>query len=549
METDRTLEAMGGGDLPPTFDGPGIREALADLFAPRFLLNRVPSVLSDLVQVALGTSDIDFPAKDKRFGEATWRENPLYRRLGQSYVVWSQWLEFLADNPELDPERQFRARFLSRALTSMLAPTNTLPGNPTALKRAFDTGGTSLLRGVRNFANDLVFNAGMPAQVDNEHLIVGQNLACTPGAVIYREDMFELLQYSASTVEVHQRPLLMVPPQINKYYYLDLAPGRSLVEYAVGQGVQYFTISWRNARPQHGQWSLDHYVAAVLRAIDIVLDVTGSDDLNLLGVCAGGLTSASTLGYLAAAGRSSVYGISLMTTMINSSHPNVLRSMATPGLLDKMAKDAERGVVYGRRSVARSFAWMRPNDLLFNFLVNDWLLGAKPPASDILAWNVDMANLSSAFNHDMLKVYAENLAAVPRRLSVLDRPIDLATVDCDAFILAGSTDHITPWETCYMTSQLFGGRSEFVLAMTGHVLALVNPPGEARARFRVGPKPHELTYEEWLAQSTAHQGSWWPRWTEWLLARSGDSTRAPSRLGNPTYPATDPAPGRYVRET
>jgi poly[(R)-3-hydroxyalkanoate] polymerase subunit PhaC len=549
MDTDRTIEAMGGGELPPTFDGPGICEALSDLFAPRLLFHRIPRVLNELVHVALGNCDLDFPARDKRFDEATWRDNPLYHRLGQFYVVWSQWLESLADNPELDPERQFRARLLARALTSALAPTNTLPGNPTAVKRAFDTGGMSLLRGARNFAGDVLTNSGMPAQVDNRPFAVGENLACTPGSVIYREDIFELLQYSASTVDVHRRPLLMVPPQINKYYDLDLAPGRSLVEYTVGQGVQYFTISWRNARREHGGWSLDDYVAAVLRAVDVVLEVTGTDDLNLLGVCAGGLTSALALGYLAVTGRHLIHSVSLMTTMIDSGRVNMLRSMATPALLGKMANDAQRGVVYSRRSVARSFAWMRPNDLIFNFLVNDWLLGEKPPASDILAWNVDMANLASAFDHDMLKVYAGNLAATPRQLSVLNTPIDLTEVDCDAFILAGSTDHITPWQTCFMTSQVTAGRSEFILALTGHVLALVNPPGQARARHRAGPVPRDLTPDEWLARSTEHQGSWWPRWTKWLTARSGATTPAPSRLGALRYPAIEPAPGRYLRET
>jgi len=526
-----------------------MREALWDLFAPRLLVRTLPRALNDLVRAAVGSSAADYPGRDKRFSDPAWRGNPVYRRLGPSYLVWFRWLEGLADDPRLSPERRFRARTLARAMSATVAPTNFLPGNPAALKRGFDTGGSSLLRGARNFLTDLVSNRGMPSQADRRQYRVGENLAATPGAVIHREEMFELLRYSASSAEVYQRPLLLVPPQINKYYYIDLAPGRSLVEYAVGQGVQFFTISWRNARPGHGRWSLDDYVAAVLRAMDIVLDVSGSDDLNLLGVCAGGLTSALALGHLTATHRRIVHSLSLMTTMIDSTYPNFLRATATPRLLDKMAADARKGVVYSRRSMAWNFAWMRPDDLIFNFLVNDWLLGESPPANDVLAWNVDMANLASAFDHDMMQVYAGNLAAVPGHLTVLGTPIDLSKVDCDLFILAGVTDHITPWQACYMSSQVLSGRSEFVLAMTGHVLALVNPPGEARARFRVGPKPEQLTPDEWFVQSTEHQGSWWPRWAAWIAARSGEQSQALQELGTSNYPAIDPAPGRYLLET
>jgi polyhydroxyalkanoate synthase len=430
----------------------------------------------------------------------------------------------------------------------VLAPTNVLVGNPAALKRAFDTGGSSLVHGAFNMLRDLRHNGGMLAQADSSPYKVGKNLAATPGAVVYRDEICEVLHYAASTPSVRARPLLMVPPQINKHYFLDLAPGRSMVEYLVGRGVDYFTIVWRNPRPEHGRWGLEDYLEAQLRAADVVCDVAGSEDLNMLGACAGGLTTALMLGHLAQRGDERVNAATFIICMLNTRFPNVLSMMATDRLEGRLAKDAEGGKVYDRKDVSRTFAWLRPNDLIFNYVVNNWLLGKDPPAFDILAWNDDSTNLSARFDRDLLDVFAHNRAAEPGSLTLLGTPIDLGRVTCDSYVVAGKTDHITPWQPCYMTTQLVGGRSEVVVTSTGHIQTIVNPPGKQRARYFAGPEPGPDP-EAWMAEADEHRGSWWPRYADWLLERSGEERRARAKLGSRKHPAGDPAPGRYVHES
>jgi polyhydroxyalkanoate synthase subunit PhaC len=507
-------------------------------------------MMSELTKVALGTSDVAPAPGDKRFTDPAWSENPLYRRWAQAYLVWADAVERLALAPQGDADwrRQMRRQSAATKLVDAAAPTNLLAGNPAALKRAFDTGGASLVRGWRNALRDLRCNGGMPSQVDSRPFKVGENLAATPGAVVYRDDVFELLEYRPSTPQVHARPLLMIPPQVNKHYFLDLAPGRSLTEYLVSRGIHYFTAVWRNPRPEHGHWGFDDYVAAQLRAMDVVCEIAGAERLNLLGACAGGLTSALMLGHLAAEGDADAVGSATFAiSMIDSRHPNPMAAIATDRALRTVAEDAARDTVYGSEQIARAFAWMRPKDLVFNYVVNNWLLGEDPPAFDILAWNNDGARLPARFYADMLELYAHNRAATPGAVEVLGTPIDLGRVECDNFVVAGMTDHITPWMPGYMTSQLLGGRSEVIVTSTGHIQTMVNPPGKPRARYFAGPEPGPDP-QEWMAQAPVHEGSWWPRYADWLVERSGEERDAPSRLGSRRHRPIAPAPGSYVLE-
>jgi polyhydroxyalkanoate synthase len=520
-----------------------------ELAEPRALAAETLRVIGELVQVAVGEPVVEL-SHDRRFADPTWSENPLYRRWGQAYLVWANAVERLASTPRLqaDWRRESRARAAATKLVDAAAPTNLLAGNPAAIKRAFETGGMSVARGWQNALRDLRSNAGMPSQVDRRSFTVGENLAATPGAVVYRDELFELIEYKPSTARIRSRPLLMIPPQVNKHYFLDLAPGRSLTEYLVSRGIHYFTAVWRNPGPEDGHWGLDAYVAAQLRAIDVVRDVAGSDRLNLLGACAGGLTSALMLGHLAAVGgAAAVSSATFAISMVDGRWPNPICAIATERAVRAIADDAARGEVYEAQQIARAFAWMRPNDLVFNYLVKDWLLGEDPPAFDILAWNDDGANLPARFYAEMLDLYAHNRAATPGAMEVLGTPIDLGRVDCDSFIVAGMTDHITPWMPGYMTSQLLGGRSEVVVTSTGHIQTMVNPPGKPRARYFAGPEPGPDP-EAWMAQAEAHEGSWWPRYADWLLERSGEDRDAPSGLGSRRHPALEPAPGRYVLE-
>jgi polyhydroxyalkanoate synthase len=362
---------------------------------------------------------------------------------------------------------------------------------------------------------------------------------------VYRDDLFELIQYAPATPHVRARPILMVAPQVNKHYFLDLAPGRSLVEYLVGHGMQYFAMVWRNPGPENGNWGIDDYAAAQLRAMDVVRDVSGSDELGLMGVCAGGLTTGLMLGHLAAKGdAAAVSSATYAISMIDSRYPNPMAMLATERVKSEVAKDAAAGRVYDRERIGRTFAWMRPNDLVFSYVVNDWLLGESAPAFDILAWNDDGTDLPAQFYGEMLDIYASNRAAVPGEVTVLDTPVDLGKVDCDNFVVSGARDHITPWNCGYMTSRLLGGDSEVVVTSTGHIQTMVNPPGKPRARYFTGDPAADP--DEWMAAATSHDGSWWPRYADWLLERSGAEREAPGKLGSTRHRPLDPAPGRYV---
>ena len=552
-EADRVAAAVAGGEaIAPGsvggIDPTRLVAGLLDLANPFRVAQEGARLLAEWTQVALGASDVE-PAKDKRFADPAWNENPFYRRLAQTYLSWSAAMDRLANTPELeeDWQRHAQARYTSALLTAMLSPTNFFFTNPAALKRAFDTAGGSVLHGAGNMVHDLVENRGLPTQVDSRPFKVGQNLAATPGAVVYREEIFELIQYTPSTPRVRERPLLMIPPQINKHYFLDLAPGRSFVEYLVGEGVHYFTIIWRNPREEHGHWGVDDYVAAQLRALDVVAEISGSESVNVLGACAGGLTGALMLAYLADKGDDRVGSATFAVAMVDTSLPNALTLMADQRLLERLRRDAERGAIYDNKLLSANFAWMRPNDLVFNYLTNNWLLGNDPPAFDILAWNADSTNLVARFDLDLLGIYAENAAARPGGVTVLDTPLDLSKVACDTFIIAGETDHITPWAPCYMTSQVLSGRTDVVVTSTGHIQTIVNPPGKPRARYYTAPAngPSPLA---WRREATEEAGSWWPRYAEWLLARSGAERAAPKKLGSSEHPGAEPAPGTYVYE-
>jgi polyhydroxyalkanoate synthase len=516
----------------------------------RALFTESVRVATGLARVALGTSDVEPAPRDRRFEDPAWTNNPVYRRWAQAYLVWAQSVERIASSPQLqsDWRKGMRVRAAAERLVGAAAPSNLLVGNPAALKRAFDTGGTSLLRGGRNAARDVIRHGGLPARVDRGAFEVGANLAATPGAVVHREEQFELLEYRPSTASVREHPLLMIPPQVNKHYFLDLAPGRSLTEYLVSRGIHYFTLVWRNPRPEHGHWGIDDYVASQLRAIEVMREVSGSERYGILGACAGGFTTGLMLGHLASTGAAdAVSSATFAISMIDSRLPNPMSAVATEQALRAVAADSERGKVYDSEQIARAFAWMRPNDLVFNYVVNDWLLGENPPAFDILAWNDDGANLPARFYSEMLEIYAGNRAAIPEEVEILGTAIDLGRVGTDNFIVAGMTDHITPWMPGYMTSQLLGGHSEVVVTSTGHIQTMVNPPGKPRARYYAGPEPGPDP-AAWLAQATEHKGSWWPRYADWLLSRSGELRDAPRRPGNHDHPALGPAPGRYVLE-
>ncbi|HEX3607112.1 MAG TPA: alpha/beta fold hydrolase, partial [Candidatus Dormibacteraeota bacterium] len=440
-----------------------------------------------------------------------------------------------------------RARFAATLVTEALAPTNALAGNPAALKRAFETGGASLVRGARNAIRDLRHNRGMPSQVDRRPFSVGENVATSPGAVVFRSEVCELLQFTPATPEVGTRPLVMIPPQINKYYIMDLAPKRSFIENAVANGVQFFAISWRNPGPEFRDWDLDTYVQGCVDAISTACEITGSPDVNVMGLCAGGITTSITLAHMAAANDPRVHSVTLPVTMLDMSVPSTAGIFSSERVGAAAIRQSQRKGVLSGAEMSRVFAWMRPNDLVWNYWVNNYLMGNPPPSFDILAWNNDTTNLPAALHAQFLRILLDNALTHPGEIEVLGTPIDLGAVSCPAYVLAGVTDHITPWRACYRATQLLGGPSEFVLSNSGHIQALVNPPGNPKASFFTGPKPGKDP-DAWRAAATEHRDSWWGHWLEWVKARGGEMRPAPERLGSRRNPAKEAAPGTYVLE-
>ena len=517
---------------------------------PNQFLAWLSSFAAETGKALVGLSEVAPEPNDKRFTDPAWSENPVYKRMMQGYLAWRKAMNDLVDiggHANGDWKTASQERFGVTLLTEALAPTNLLPTNPAALKRAFETGGASLLNGLRNFIDDVVNNGGMPSQVDKRPFAVGKNLAVTPGAVVHRGEIFELLQYLPAGAQVRERPLLLVPPEINKYYIMDLAPKRSLTEYAVAHGIQFFTMSWRNPRPEQRDWSLEDYVNACKEATAIVADITGSPTINLLGICAGGITSSLLMGHLAALHDRRINAATLVVTMLDTSQPSMTGMFTTEETVEMaIAKSRESGVL-DAASMARTFAWLRPNDLVWNYWVNNYLMGKDPAPYDILYWNADSTNLPAKLHEGFLRLMLRNPLVEAGAIEMLGTPINLRNVTFDMYVLAGMTDHICAWRACHRAARLFGGRTEFALNSTGHVQSLVSPPGNFKSKYFVNPRLGDNA-DDWLASATEHKGSWWDNWLEWLEKRSGDMRPAPKQMGNPNYPVVEPAPGMYVHQ-
>jgi polyhydroxyalkanoate synthase len=504
----------------------------------------------ELVGILRGAGDVVPSQADPRFADPAWDGHPGYRRLGQAYLAWGSSLDRLVARLEsggADWRDVERARFAVTALRSALAPTNTLLGNPAALKRAFDTGGASLLRGVRQMAGDVRRNAGLPTQNDPTAFAVGRDLACSRGAVVYRDDVVEVLQYAPTTTQVRGRPLVIVPPPIGRYYFLDLRPGRSFVEHAVAQGLQVFMVSWRNPTRKQAHWTLDTYAERVRRAIGVAREITGSSDVNALGFCAGGIILTTLLNHLAAIAEETVHSAAFGVTLLDFGSRAPIGAFSGRGLVGLARRMSQTRGIISARSMGSVFSWMRPDDLVFNYAVSQWLMGERPPAFDVLAWSADGTNLPAGLHEQFLRIFRENTLVQPGTETVLGTPVDLASITVPTFVTGALTDHLTPWEGCYRTTRLFSGPSTFVLSSSGHIQSLVNPPGNPKASYWVGGEPG-ADPADWREAATRQSGSWWECWAPWTVARSGDLVDAPDRLGSDQHPPQEPAPGLYVRD-
>ena len=547
---DRDLDAALDGAEPvpiPTVRGlaGGLLSAVA---RPRPLAREAAKVGRDVVSILRGTADVGPSERDKRFADPAWQSNPVYRRLAQGYVTAGTSLTRLIDDYEAagaDWRDVERARIAADALVSTLAPTNTLPGNPAALKKAIDTGGGSIVRGLRNMLDDLRHNGGMPTQTDRSAFTVGEDLGVTPGQVVFCDEVMELIQYAPSTPTVRERPLVVVPPPIGRFYFLDLRPGRSFVEHAVGSGLTVFLISWRNPTAEQADWDLDTYAERVRRAVGVAKEITGSPDVNTLGFCAGGILMTTLLNHLAATGDDSVHSASYAVTLLDFGTPAPLGAFSGARLVGMARRSSTAKGVITARSMGAVFNWMRPDDLIFNYLVRQWLMGEDPPAFDILAWSVDGTNLPAKLHEQFLEIFRDNTLVRAGKMTVLGTPIDLSRITVPTAATGATTDHLTPWTGCYRTTQLLSGPSTFVLSSSGHIQSLVNPPGNPKMFFYTGGEPGRDP-EAWRESAEKHTGSWWECWAPWTIARSGEEVPAPTELGSAAHPPLEPAPGSYV---
>ncbi|MFO1215048.1 MAG: alpha/beta fold hydrolase [Burkholderiaceae bacterium] len=521
--------------------------------SPRKATKHFGAYLGELRAVVSGQSTAAPDPKDRRFADPAWKGNFVYRRLMQSYVATQKGLSDYIDTTDLDARDKARAQFFASLVTDALAPSNWLLANPAAVRKIVDTGGENLVAGLKNLVHDIRYNNMLPSQVDTTPFKVGENMATSPGQVVHRAEMFELIQYTPSTPQVHARPLVMSPPQVNKFYAVDLSPEKSLIKWIVDSGVQMFVVSWRNPPPEKGHWSLDDYVMALDEAVEVARQITKSPDVNMWGSCSGGMTLAAYLGWLAATGQNdkvanTSWAVCVLDMQSGLQDTTLGLFNSTAAIRAAKARSRRKGYVSGDE-MASMFAWLRPNDLIWNYWVNNYLLGNKPPAFDILAWNNDTTRLPGQFHCDLLDMMEHNPYLNPGTMTIAGEPIDLSQVKVGAYVIGGITDHITPWRACYGTARLFGPETTFVLANAGHLQSLINPPGAPKAFFYTAPAS-AASPDEWLqaTQDAKQEGSWWPHWRTWIQARSGALVTAPKKLGSRKHAPLEAAPGSYVHE-
>jgi len=482
---------------------------------------------------------------DKRFADAGWRENPILAGMLEAYLARARAMLDLVDVSRVPEATQQKARFALAMLMDALAPSNVPWINPAVIKEAMTTGGASLVAGLENFLEDVKQNGGKPRQVDKSTFELGRNLACTPGRVVFRNELIELLAYEPQTATVFEQPLLFSPPWINKYYIMDLAPKRSFVEWAVTHGFTVFCISYRNPDESMAALTMDDYLRlGLLAALDRIQEITGAKSVNIAALCLGGTIAALALAHFARRGQAKRIGWATFTnSLVDFSEPGDLGVFTDETTIARLEEKMRKRGYLESAAMSSTFDWLRGNDLVWSYVVSNWYMGKKPPAFDILAWNGDGTRMPATMHSQYLRsCYLENKLVLPGAFSILGTPVDLSLVKTPIYVLGAETDHIAPWRAVYRTTQLVGGETRFTLASSGHVAGIVNPPGNAKAAYWTAPSARKgVTADEWRAQAQRKNGSWWEDWVAWASARSG------KRVAPPRLPPGDPAPGGYVR--
>lgn len=497
--------------------------------------------------------------KDRRFSSSAWQGNPMSAFSAASYLLNSQFLTAMADAVEAAPHQKQKIRFAVQQLVDAMSPANFLATNPEAQQKLIDSKGESLTKGLANMLADM--NKGHISLSDESAFEVGRNLAMTPGQVVFEHPLFQLIQYTPTTPNVHQRPLLMVPPCINKFYILDLQPENSLVKYAVDQGNTVFLISWSNPDQSLARTTWDDYVdQGVIQAIQVAQDIFGQDKLNLLGFCVGGTLVSTALAVMAARGQHPASSLTLLTTFLDFSDTGVLDVFVDEVQVSLREKTLKDGGLMPGRDLASTFSSLRPNDLVWNYVQSNYLKGNEPAPFDLLYWNSDSTNLPGPmFCWYLRNTYLENSLKVPGKLTVAGVPVDLSLIDCPVFVYGSREDHIVPWPSAYGSLAILNqgkpAANRFVLGASGHIAGVINSPAKNKRSYWTNDAPATgnkagkgaNTADDWMAGATEHAGSWWPEWAQFLAEHGGKDVKARSKPGNTRYKAIEAAPGRYVK--
>lgn len=491
---------------------------------------------------------------DKRFAAPDWSATPASSFMTQLYLLNARTLQQMAEQVQGDEKTRARIRFAVQQWVEAAAPSNFLALNPEALKRALDTQGESLAKGLQQLWADV--QRGHVSQTDESAFEVGRNVATTAGSIVFENALFQLIEYQPLTAKVHQRPLLMVPPCINKYYILDLQPDNSLIRYAVSQGHRVFVVSWRNPDESCVTWTWDDYIEqAAIKAIEVVREIAGTETIDTLGFCVGGTILATALAVLAARGEQPAASITLLTTLIDFADNGVLDLFVDEGSVRlrelTLGEECPKGPgLLKGQELATTFSFLRPTDLVWNYVVGNYLKGEAPPAFDLLYWNGDSTNLPGPMYCWYLRhTYLQNELKIPGRLTVCGEALDLGLIEAPVYIYGSREDHIVPWDSAYRSTQIFKGKKRFVLGASGHIAGVINPPAKGKRSHWIG-KSAALPADsgKWLASATEHPGSWWTDWSQWLAAHAGPLKPAPKAPGSRKYKAIEPAPGRYVKQ-
>ena len=487
------------------------------------------------------------PKADRRFSGAEWSDMPVFDYIKQSYLLASDWLIGAVEKTDLDPQAKRKMLFFARQYVDAMSPSNFLATNPEVLKLAMESNGESLANGLKNLMEDI--EKGRISMTDESKFAVGKNIATTPGAVVFENELIQLIQYTPTTKTVHERSLLLVPPCINKFYLMDLEPENSFVRFALDQGHTVFMVSWRNVKEDQQHLTWDNYLElGVIKAIEVARDIGKTDKINLLGFCVGGTLVSAALAVLAARGEDPVASVTLMTSLLEFTDVGDIGAYIDEnGVRQREQQLANGGLVSGKE-LALAFSSLRANDLIWQYVVNNYLKGKTPEAFNLLYWNSDGTNLPGPmYAYYLRHFYWQNELVQKNKLTMCGEKIDIGKIDMPAYIFAAKEDHIVPWTSSFTGAQNLGGKLEFVLGASGHIAGSMNPASKNKRNYWVGGKTG-TDNDAWLASAKSVDGSWWNHWTIWLKKQAGRGVPARAKLGNTKYKSIEAAPGRYVME-